>query len=378
VRVGICQNSIVAGGRLRVLIGFIQVLNALEIKPDVLTSRSEIDWAQIDEKYGKKIDVNLLKVKQFTYPQDFAVPYFNWRLQQYGRNYDLLINTTNSLLFLPKQKQVLTYMFLPRKYWVSTDVWNRHLPEVRMRAFSKKWLYRRLLWLLYKLSIPQVGHQIISMTEFTKKALLEVYPQLSCAPIPVIYPPVDFKAFRFKSISRFEQVVTIGRFAPDKRQFEQIQFAEQCPDVPFHIVGFAQNQEYFDRCQRYIKEHDLSHIHLHPNLSFDKMVELLQNSRYFLHTLIGEEFGITAVQAIAAGCIPIVHNSGGQRETVPLEMLRYQQLEKDALEILSNLRAMATCEQEELVTSLQTYAFANFGQNTFVEEIKKLLKAYIE
>ena len=37
-----------------------------------------------------------------------------------------------------------------------------------------------------------------------------------------------------------------------------------------------------------------------------------------------EPFGITTVQGIAAGCIPIVHNSGGQKEIVQDVDLRFE------------------------------------------------------
>jgi glycosyltransferase involved in cell wall biosynthesis len=43
---------------------------------------------------------------------------------------------------------------------------------------------------------------------------------------------------------------------------------------------------------------------------------------FYTHS-VSEPFGITTVQGIATGCIPIVHNSGGQIEIVEDELLRY-------------------------------------------------------
>lgn len=377
MRVAICQDSIVAGGRLRVILGFVQALNELGIKPDIFTAQLLLAWDQIGEKYQTQADANIVQVRQFTRPQDLAITYFNWRLRWHSRSYDLLINTTNSLIFLPKQKHVLTYMFLPRKFWISTDVWNNHLPEEPMRILSKRWTYRKLLRLLYKMSVPQPHHQIVSMTKYVKELLLSAHPHLTKEAIPVIYPPVELGKFYSQQNSRLEQVVTIGRFASDKRQFEQIRLAEQCPHIPFHIVGFVSNQKYFDMCRQYVRERKWRHVHLHPNASFDEMLGLLQNSRYFLHTLVNEEFGITAVQAIAAGCIPIVHDSGGQRETVPEASLRYQSLDQ-VPHILSNLHGMDESTQGELIGRLQAHAFAHFDQRIFVEKTVAILEQYIK
>ena len=69
----------------------------------------------------------------------------------------------------------------------------------------------------------------------------------------------------------------------------------------------------------------LTNVHLVPDASEEERDKLLSSSTFFLHSLRSEPFGITTVQGIAAGCIPIVHNSGGQIEIVEDELLRYEQ-----------------------------------------------------
>ncbi len=43
----------------------------------------------------------------------------------------------------------------------------------------------------------------------------------------------------------------------------------------------------------------------------------------------GEHFGISIVEAMALGCLPIVHDSGGMREFVPAQY-RYTSIEQAA------------------------------------------------
>ena len=68
-------------------------------------------------------------------------------------------------------------------------------------------------------------------------------------------------------------------------------------------------------------------VHLHPNASFDELRGLYRRASIYWHaTGFGmppdrhpgkqEHFGITTVEAMSAGAVPVVINTGGQRESV--------------------------------------------------------------
>ena len=44
--------------------------------------------------------------------------------------------------------------------------------------------------------------------------------------------------------------------------------------------------------------------------------EILAKAKVYVHCAQNEHFGISIVEAMAAGCVPVVHNSGGPREIV--------------------------------------------------------------
>jgi len=125
-----------------------------------------------------------------------------------------------------------------------------------------------------------------------------------------------------------------------------------------------------------MNKYKIKNVQLHPDATFKDITDFLQKSKYFLHTLINEPFGITAVQAIAAGCIPIVHDSGGQKETVPEECLRYQDL-NEVLSIINQLEAMNSNAEKKLLQSLQNYISKKFDATIFhklmANELAKLL-----
>jgi glycosyltransferase involved in cell wall biosynthesis len=374
-KVAICQSSIILGGRLRLILSITEILNSAGIMPDVLTFRLNFRPDQIATKYGSSLNANYRLLPHIPkLPQEFVIVLFNAMLNYYASDYDLLINTSNSLIFLPKSKKVITYMFFPRKRRVMADVVDIHRPDLRLMHWSRVGLQRAALRRIYRFSKPQPEHDIICLSEFTRSALNQEYNLLSG--VPVIYPPVDIETFQNDQQERNRAVVTVGRFGPDKRQLEQIKLAEQLPDIPFHIFGFVSNVSYYQQCIRYVEEQRLSNVYLHPDAPFEQMVASLQKSEFFLHTLINEPFGITAVQAAAAGCLPIVHDSGGQRETVLEPELRYQDL-NEVPGILKRLGALDTTAVKSLVHRLQEHVASNFSASIFRNKMSGALAPYL-
>lgn len=373
--VAICQSKIILGGRLRVILGIIDILNEVGIIPTILTGDLTFRPEQVTLDYGKPLQINYRRVPLVSrLPQEYAIVLFNSLLPLYISQYDLLINTTNSLIFLPKNKSVVTYMFFPRKRRIMSDAIDIHRPDLPLRRWSLAGLQRTMFRLIYRLSKPHPKHKIICLSEFTRSALTQEYGTPS--DLPVIYPPVEIARFQNDRPRQRTGLVTVGRFAPEKRQFEQLKLAEQLPEIQFHIVGFVSNANYYDDCKLYAEEHTLTNVHLHPGASFEEMVELLQGSRFFLHTLINEPFGITTVQAIAAGCLPIVHNSGGQREIVPIPELRYQNLH-EVPQILRSLEKMDEAALDALVRRLRQHIIAHFDAPSFHQSMKKILAPYV-
>jgi len=375
-RIAICQPSIILGGRLRVILGIVDILNRAGIVPDILTTRLAFDPVQVMDKYGRSLQVHFRLLPRLPgLPVDSITVLFNAALRLYGRKYDLLINTGNSLIFLPRNKQVLTYMFFPRKARLLAEGASIHLPENRLSPWSRLGIQRAILRPLYRWSKPHPDHAIVCMTRFTCDALHQVYDLP--ADLPIVYPPVDTARFRAGDRVRTPAVVSVGRFTPDKRQLEQIRLAENLPHLPFHIVGFANNSPYYQQCRRYVEEHRLGNVHLHPDAPFEEMLSLLQGSKYFLHSLINEPFGITAVQAIAAGCLPIVHDSGGQREIVPISELRYRDLSQVPA-ILDRLESLDQAAVASLRAELQHHVASNFDADIFARRMGAILAPYLD
>jgi glycogen synthase len=53
-------------------------------------------------------------------------------------------------------------------------------------------------------------------------------------------------------------------------------------------------------------------------------------AKVFIHPNINEPFGISTAESILNGCLPLVHNSGGQKEIVPFTELRFNTFDEIA------------------------------------------------
>ena len=62
-----------------------------------------------------------------------------------------------------------------------------------------------------------------------------------------------------------------------------------------------------------------SNYTLKPNLPEAELIKLFQDSQIYCHLMEGEHFGIAPMEALASGCITLVHNSGGSGEFIPEE-----------------------------------------------------------
>jgi glycosyltransferase involved in cell wall biosynthesis len=206
---------------------------------------------------------------------------------------------------------------------------------------------------------------------------VDCYPILQFQSIPVIHPPVDISSYSFhKSQSRQHSVISLGRFAPDKKQLEQIKLAQSMPNLDFHIVGFVNNKNYFNQCEEFVRLNQMKNVTLHPNTTHAQVIELLGRSKFFLHVLADEPFGITAVEAIAAGCIPLVHDSGGQRETVPVSELRYKDF-NEIPHIISEIERKNDQEIGKIIEGLKSNVRRNFDVDVFNNNISQVIKNFL-
>lgn len=379
-RVAITQPNIIFGGRLQVILGLVKALNELGIEPDILTLNLGFDPATIQEKYGQDLRMGFKRICRIfpwhLFSQDYKILIFNFLLKFQKNKYDLIVDSGNSQIFLPKKPTILSYIHFPREYRIRNNYLLEQITSNKITRIHANKLSNRLLRGLYRLSKVRSNQVFVCNSTYTEESLRSVYRDMTNETY-IVYPPVVLSQFSCPYSQRPESIVSLGRYTPEKGQLDQIKLAEQMPETDFKIIGFVFSQKYFDDCQAYINTHHVENVKLLPNLAFGDLISALQSSKYFLHTLENEPFGITAVQAIAAGCIPIVHDSGGQREVVPFDFLRFQSVD-EIPEIIRHVEELSQDAVSKLISTLQQNARENYDAAVFHHRMVTIFSYIIE
>lgn len=214
---------------------------------------------------------------------------------------------------------------------------------------------------------------VLANSYFTANAIRK---QTGLNPI-VIYPPVNVKEIITNSKSNFikeNMVLTISRFSPEKR-LEQIPLIAREINARFVILGTVNNAaSYYGVCKlvkKYGLEDKVAIIVNHPNNHRIKM-ELLRKAKVLFHTSLFEPFGISIVEGMAAGCIPVAHDSGGPREFVP-ESCRYKDIEEATQKIKEALDSWSP----SVANHMKSISY-RFRKERFEADFSKIFALYLK
>ena len=331
-RVGVVmQHYKIHGGIESCVYSLVEGLNRRDIVPVVVgrlndPSEEEGIHREIEERFGRSLRF------------DF-VPLWIDRLRK-TRRLDRLTQDASPYLalHLPFLRLRLVYDFLealplwvPRGRYVK--YWNYYLdPDPADSARRRRRTGPMFRWLQMRTFAR--GYPIFLNSAYTAESAAALLGRR----LPVLYPPVAVRRFWSTQDRPRRGVATWGRFAPDKRQMDLLPVARLLADEgfeePFCLVGGTESfPAYFEAIREKIASEGLANVSVVPNRPLSEVVEILRSTAIYVHLTVNEPFGITTAEAMAAGCIPLVHDSGGQTEIVPWPELRWKALPELARKI---------------------------------------------
>jgi glycosyltransferase involved in cell wall biosynthesis len=361
MRVAFIQNRVQLGGRFQVTFEMTKVLNALGIVPDFYAYRFRLTEHDIQEHYGSTIKLSFKPIPEPKLPFEWNITNFNRQVNKHLKEYDLVINSNNTSLGLEEDINLLSYVHYPRKarilrYWSWKSFFQFDRDPFLLNLILYNWHVK-----------TGVNDLQVANSKFTAEEFENCYhTRIS----EVLYPPVQTRVLIADKNPK--QIISLGRFSPNKRQIEQIVMMRELPNHELFLVGFKNDLEYFNKCQKVIDTLWLTNVHLVPDAGEEERDKLLASSTFFIHSLRSEPFGITTVQGIAAGCIPIVHNSGGQTEIVEDEFLRYN----NEAEIPEKINQLEGKDLLAIRKKLQIH-IKQYDAVSFRRQFKKILEAKI-
>lgn len=226
-----------------------------------------------------------------------------------------------------------------------------------------------------KLKVTRI-HSVLCYSQFVKEDLVKEFGKK----VVVLYPPVDpIKDRKEKENS----IITVGRFTRGNnvkkhdvliRAFQK--FSEKEKNWKLHIVGshLPDDEDIVDSLKKLAKG---SSIFFHANVSYKELSSLYATAKIYWHATgyqenvqqhpeRAEQFGISTVEAMSAGCVPVVINSGGQKEIVDdgVNGFRFDTVEElieKTQHLINNPTRMREFAQKAVAKS-RVYSFETFSQ----------------
>jgi glycosyltransferase involved in cell wall biosynthesis len=347
------------GGGERLAVATIKAISSMGIDVELSTVERP-DMSLIHDAYGTSISEDIKKVRTLNILQKYS-----------PRNYNLTVNTHGDMLpFYHKdftKKNAITYCHYPiARYLIDcgdpdysavlqnmcplgmTPAVRNGYPDAVRSGYIKMML----------------NSTVLTNSEFSCKAIFKTFGVDST----ILHPPVDVDIFHNACLAsnvRDDSILVISRFHPTKKIENAIHLAKLLHQnevgICMNIVGnmLPDGIGYFNYLNDLVRHYGLEgFVRFEINVRFDRLLDLMCRSKVYVHPLPGEPFGISTVEAMSAGIIPVVPDIGGHTEFVPA---RYHfHTYGEGVQAVAAALAAPASERIRLSHSTQKYSVTNY------------------
>lgn len=332
------------GGAERLTLATMHALSQKGVNFD-LTTCIQPNMTKLENAYGSKIASIIEKAEKINLLESLEEPFID-RITEKG-NYDFTVNTHGDTLPYYhrsfSKNNAVTYCHFPSaRYHIDSENLE-YLRDIRVTGFrqidemdyseknlarifdleTEQKIKRYFKFLRDRYENLMKNTLVLTNSGYTRKAISNAFN----IDAKILYPPVDVETFQeiaLKSNQRDGMVLVISRIAPDKQIENAIEVARIMRGRGIgKIMTIAGNLHYYDhqyyqQMKNMIADYDLSdYVSLQTNISFSRLIQLMQLAKVYFHPRIDEHFGISIVEAMASGLVPVVSNIGGHTEFVP-------------------------------------------------------------
>jgi glycosyltransferase involved in cell wall biosynthesis len=228
--------------------------------------------------------------------------------------------------------------------------------------------------------------QIWANSEYTRRWIKKYWNKHS----NVLYPPVNIE--KFHPLEKCNRILSVGRFfagSHNKKHMVMIKafkkmVANGLSGWELHLAGGSTSgithDNYLD--ELYSESHGFP-IVIHTDIPFNDLVRLYGESSIYWHAGgFGEDenrdpakfehFGITTVEAMASGCVPVVIGKGGQPEIVKHGKNGFLWQTMDELRINTN-RLIQDVSLRQALSEAAIQDSQKYGLNHFHKKVASFL-----
>jgi len=233
--------------------------------------------------------------------QILCIKYFE-NLDLSKNDYDIFIMTGFYSIYASKYNHPnIWYTYGPSKTLLLTDYFKQE--KIQRKIVVKLW--RKLILEKNRKIVNNHVDRIIAISKYAAQRIEKLYGRKA----EVLYPPVDVKKFYNKPSEDF--YLTVSRLEPNKRIDLIVKAFTKMPDKKIIIVGDGSQRK---KLEKLAKGH--KNIIFYGSVNESILLDLYSRCIAFIFVPILEDFGLVALEAMAAGKPVITVNEGGPKEIV--------------------------------------------------------------
>ncbi|GAB2215601.1 hypothetical protein Droror1_Dr00019990 [Drosera rotundifolia] len=208
-----------------------------------------------------------------------------------------------------------------------------------------------------------------------------------------VYPPCDTTGLQVLPLERSTVtpiIISVAQFRPEKAHSLQIQafaralskFDEGLAKAKLQLVGSCRNKADEERLEK-LKELAIElkvekDVDFHKNIAYRDLMRLLGGATAGIHSMTDEHFGISVVEYMAAGAIPIAHNSAGPKMDIVLDEDSQQtgflaRTEEEYADAILEILRMPESKRLKVAAAARKRA-ARFSEQRFYENFKSAIR----
>jgi glycosyltransferase involved in cell wall biosynthesis len=196
------------------------------------------------------------------------------------------------------------------KSFVASIPWWLYFQPYRLLAGR---LYRRLVESISRVlvnsnyTLNALKYSLLRYTDLDLEGVKEFLSRTR-----ILHPPLPraWELLKLRGGLKVACVVSIGRFSSEKRYDLVLDVARLIPEITFIVAGGV-----YGRASRayyqWVRSRAPGNVVVKANIPAHVKNLILSKCTVYLHTMVGEHFGISPLEALAAGMTPVVPEKSG-------------------------------------------------------------------
>ena len=281
-------------------------------------------------------------------------------------DHDVYILSGNWAVFAaPRLRPNVWYCHTPvRVFYDLHDSFLASLPRVRRWA-ARRWINRRRPE--YEAAVADVQTVIANSQNVAGR--IERFLRRKA---DVVYPPVDTSRYRFGRVG--DSWLAVSRLSHEKRLELLVETFRRLPRDHLVVVGGPQLGVDEDRLVHSLDPP--TNVEFLGEIPEAKLLDQYATCRGLVATSEDEDFGLTPVEAMAAGKAVVAVDEGGYRETIVAGETGWL-VPPSAAALASAISSTTVADLERMRTACERRAAA-FDSHTFVDRMQSVVRSAVE